>query len=207
MAGQALPDYRYENAHMTCGRFPVVGVDEVGRGPLAGPVIAAAVIVRDPSVVAESRDSKTLSPTKREQLYARYADHSGLVWSIGEASVEEIDAVNILQATKLAMVRALHGLGCALGMVLVDGRPFKEFPWPHEGIVGGDRKSLSIATASIMAKVTRDRIMERLDKEFPGYGFAQNKGYGSAAHLEAIRVQGISPHHRKTFGPCRPTLF
>jgi Ribonuclease HII len=181
----------------------VAGIDEVGRGPLAGPVIAAAVIVDPatlpPRLTAELDDSKKLSARKREALAALVLEscHVG----IGEASVEEIDRLNILKATFLAMRRALDALGRPVDHALVDGNQVPPLDCTVRCLVGGDGLSLSIAAASVVAKVRRDRLMADLALAHPGYGWEKNAGYGTAAHLEALRRQGPTPHHRKSFAP------
>ena len=195
-----MPDLSHEAAHDGI----VCGIDEAGRGPLAGPVIAAAVILPigfDPVAAAKIDDSKRLPLATREFLYERII--LGARWAVGEASVEEIDSVNILQATYLAMTRAVVALG-APGpiMALVDGNRLPPaLPCPGRTIVKGDSISLSIAAASIIAKVTRDRLMNRLALAHPHYGWATNAGYGTAAHLRAIKQHGPTPHHRRSFAP------
>lgn len=187
----------------------VFGVDEAGRGPLAGPVVAACVYVpqeqRKDKLWTEVNDSKALSASKRNALFD--AIQQNAVFGIGTASVEEIDALNILQASFLAMNRALSSCDPSPDMVLIDGnRAPKDWPWPSRPIVKGDSKSVSIAAASILAKVTRDRIMESLGVEYTGYGWEQNAGYGTAAHLDAITRIGITPHHRRTFAPIKDMI-
>ncbi|MGH6781939.1 MAG: ribonuclease HII, partial [Sphingomonadaceae bacterium] len=184
---------------------PVAGVDEAGRGPLAGPVVAAAVIL-DPARVPEGiNDSKKLSAPRRARLYAAIEASARIGIAIVEA--EEIDRINILQATMLAMTRAVSALGDAVGHVLVDGNRLPQWHWPATAVVGGDARSLSIAAASIIAKETRDRLMIEADALHPGYGWARNKGYGSAAHMEALNRLGPSPLHRKSFAPVAQALL
>lgn len=179
---------------------PVAGVDEVGRGPLAGPVYAAAVIL-DPARLPEGLDdSKKMSETRRDKAFNAIMT-SALAVGIGVASVEEIDRINILAATMLAMRRAVDGLTIKPVHALVDGNRVPALPCPAEAIVKGDGKVLSIAAASIIAKVTRDRVMCDLDLAFPGYGWARNKGYGTADHMEALARLGPSMHHRTSFAP------
>ncbi|RMG29199.1 MAG: ribonuclease HII [Gammaproteobacteria bacterium] len=183
----------------------VAGVDEAGRGPLAGPVVAAAVIL-DPHLPIEGlADSKRLTPARREVLAARIRD-AALAWALGRAEVEEIDRLNILQATLLAMRRAIEALDPPPGQVLVDGDRLPEIAVPARAVVGGDRNVPAISAASILAKVARDAEMCRLDARYPGYGFAQHKGYGTRAHLEALRRLGPSPVHRRSFAPVRASI-
>lgn len=181
----------------------VAGVDEVGRGPLAGPVVACAVILdrgRLPSVLAEELDdSKKLGKRQREALAAIVQAHA--VVGIAQASVAEIDRLNILKATFLAMRRAVEQLGRPIDWALVDGNQKPPLPCPVECVVGGDGRSLSIAAASVVAKVTRDRLMADLARAHPGYGWETNSGYGTAAHLEALRRLGPTSHHRRSFAP------
>jgi len=184
----------------------VAGVDEAGRGPLAGPVCAAAVIL-DPLVVpAGLADSKTLSARRREALVMAI-EQQALAWAIAWASVAEIDAMNILQATLLAMRRAVLQLCPQPDLVLVDGNRLPtRLPGPARAVVGGDRRIAAISAASILAKVARDRHMQRLEEVFPGYGFAGHKGYPTRAHLAALRQLGPCPEHRRSFAPVRLLL-
>lgn len=179
----------------------MAGVDEAGRGPLAGPVVAAAVVLPPEFDGPGLDDSKKLTPGRREALHAALTSHPDVVWAEARAEVEEIDRLNILRATHLAMARALASLPRPAEHALVDGRPVPGLPVPHTAIVGGDALSLSIAAASIIAKVTRDRLMTALDARFPEYGFARHKGYGVRDHLEALRRHGPSPVHRQSFAP------
>ena len=182
----------------------VAGVDEAGRGPWAGPVVAAAVILDRHSFPAGLNDSKKLSEAARARLYAELiAQRHG----IGIASVEEIDAVNIHWATMLAMERAVAALGITPAHVLVDGNRLPRWPHAATPIVKGDGRSLSIAAASIIAKVTRDRMMIALDAEFPGYGWAENKGYGTPMHQRGLAEIGVTPHHRQSFAPVRERML
>ncbi len=182
---------------------PVAGVDEAGRGPWAGPVVAAAVILDRQSFPAGLNDSKQLGEAARSRLCdALLAQRHG----IGIASVDEIDTLNIHWATMLAMERAVAALGLAPAHVLVDGNRLPRWPHAATPIVKGDARSLSIAAASIIAKVTRDRLMVALDGEFPGYGWADNKGYGTPAHIQGLADRGITPHHRKSFAPIKAHL-
>jgi ribonuclease HII len=179
---------------------PVAGVDEVGRGPLAGPVYAAAVILDPARLPAGLNDSKKMSETRRDKAFDAIMT-SALAVGIGVASVEEIDRINILAATMLAMRRAVDRLSVAPVHALIDGNKVPALPCPADAIVKGDSKVLSIAAASIIAKVTRDRVMSELDLAFPGYGWARNKGYGTADHMEALARLGPSVHHRTSFAP------
>ena len=196
-----MPDFSLEQALHARGLAIVAGVDEAGRGPLAGPVAAAAVILptgfRDPGL----DDSKKLSPKKREALYQILTADPRVRWSVALASAAEIDTLNILRATHLAMRRALEGLGVVPDHCLIDGLPVRGLPWPHDGIVKGDGRSCSIAAASIIAKVTRDRLMREIDAGYPLYGFAKHQGYGTRQHLEALRIHGPCCHHRRSFEP------
>jgi ribonuclease HII len=180
------------------------GVDEVGRGPLAGAVYAAAVVL-DPFVVIDGlRDSKALTANRREALDVLIRDRA-VGWCIASASIEEIDEINILQASMLAMQRAVAGLDLAVDFVMVDGNRTPSFPCPAEWLVKGDTKLDAIKAASIIAKVARDAEMLRLDELYPVYGFARHKGYPTAMHLEALREHGPSKVHRLSFAPCRAT--
>ena len=197
----------FETKHGRSQGRLIVGLDEVGRGPLAGPVVACAVILPDDlSTLPEGiTDSKKLSAKKREALAPVL--RAQCRFAMGQASVEEIDRINILQATFLAMRRAIEGLGVVPDFALIDG-PFipPQLPCPGEAIVEGDSKSLSIAAASIIAKVERDALMVKLDQDYPGYGWASNAGYGAAKHLSALRELGVTPHHRQSFSPVRKVL-
>ena len=183
----------------------VAGVDEAGRGPLAGPVVAAAVILDDLNPVRGLADSKRLSPRRREMLYDEIMAKA-LCCSIAEASVAEIDTLNILQATLLAMQRAVQGLRLKPAKVLVDGNRLPRLDVLAEAIVKGDDKVPAISAASILAKVHRDRWCARYDEQFPQYGFAAHKGYGTAAHLAALREHGACPEHRRSFSPVAGVL-
>lgn len=182
------------------GASRVAGVDEVGRGCLAGPVVAAAVILPPDCDIAGLDDSKKLSPSRREALYAQIADRA-LGVGVGQVEAEEIDRLNILQASLKAMRMALEDLDSAPDRVLIDGHLPAQSPYPEQAIVDGDARSLSIAAASIVAKVHRDRLMCEYAERFPEYGFASHKGYGSAEHLAALMAHGPCPLHRRSFGP------
>lgn len=183
----------------------IAGVDEAGRGPLAGPVVAAAVILDDLNPIKGLADSKKLTARKREQLFDEIRAKA-LCCSVAQASVQEIDELNILQATLLAMRRAVQGLRLAPKLVLVDGNRLPILPMRAEAVVKGDALVAAISAASILAKVTRDRWCEDYDQQFPAYGFAKHKGYGTAAHLAALSAQGACPEHRTTFRPVAEVL-
>jgi ribonuclease HII len=189
----------FEKLAQAQGFLKIAGVDEVGRGPLAGPVLAAAVILPAGLLIPGVDDSKKLSQHKRETLFDIIMDQA-LSIGIGSAGAETIDSINILQATRLAMLNAVQQLSPQPDYLLIDGITPINSALPQKTVKKGDSLSLSIAAASIIAKVTRDRLMTDMDQRYPGYGFAGHKGYGSAAHLEAIRRLGPSPIHRLTFG-------
>ena len=176
----------------------ICGVDEAGRGPLAGPVVAAAVILPDGYIPEGLNDSKKVSPKKREKLFDVIKEHA-LAYGIGMASPAEIDEINILNAAMLAMRRAIEAMEITPDLALVDGNVVRNFPVEGVAIIGGDAKSPSIAAASILAKVTRDRLCLEMDAEYPAYGFAGHKGYPTKAHMDAVREHGPSPIHRRTF--------
>ena len=178
----------------------MAGVDEAGRGPLAGPVVAAAVILDDTKRIRGLADSKVLTALARERLYDAIREKA-LCCSVGQASVEEIDRLNIFHATMLAMRRAVEGLRLKPVKVLVDGNRLPPLDVLAEAIVGGDAKVKSISAASIVAKVTRDRLLTELHEQFPQYGFAAHKGYGTPEHLQALRSHGPCIHHRRSFSP------
>lgn len=194
-------DLRIEEELRASGYSPVAGVDEAGRGPLAGPVAAAAVILPEGFEHDVIRDSKKLSDARRERLYAEITANEAITWNVALSSIDEITELNILGATHLAMKRAVLGLKTAPAMVIIDGRDVRNFPLPQRGVVGGDDKSLSIAAASILAKVERDRLMREYHDQYPEYGFDSHKGYGTRQHLDRLRQYGPCPIHRKTFGP------
>lgn len=179
----------------------VAGVDEAGRGCLAGPVYAAAVILAPDHGLRGLDDSKKLTPRRREALFGAILERA-VATAIATASVEEIGRLNILHASMLAMQRAVAALDPAPQHCLIDGNRVPRLACSAEAVIGGDALHESIMAASILAKVARDRELERLDAECPGYGFARHKGYGTAQHLQALAVQGLSPHHRRGFAPC-----
>ena len=188
----------YENAAYADGEASVCGVDEAGRGPLAGPVCAAAVVLPRGLVIPGLDDSKKLSPKKRDKLYDLIISQAE-AYGIAFASEAEIDELNILNAAYLAMNRAMEQISDKFSLALIDGNRCEGIKFPCRTVVGGDGKSESIAAASVLAKVTRDRYMEKLDSEYPGYGFSQHKGYPTKAHYAALHTLGVSPVHRKTF--------
>lgn len=196
-----MPDMVLEAACHARSLQWIAGIDEAGRGPLAGPVAAAAVILPRGYSCQGLDDSKKLSAARRESFFETITTDPEIIWAVATADREEIDRLNILRATHLAMQRAAEGLRQRPDHCLIDGLPVKDFPFPHEAIVKGDGISLSIAAASIIAKVTRDRIMSEMDREFPGFGFAKHQGYGTKAHLEALRIHGPCRHHRRSFQP------
>src|SRR5471032_3312399 len=198
--------YIYESRLLKTIAGPVCGVDEAGRGPLAGPVVAAAVILDRGRIPKGLNDSKQLSEETREELFPLIMELAVAV-GVGEASVGEIDLVNIRQATHLAMARAVRALPIAAAFALVDGNDAPALPCRCETLIGGDGRSLSIAAASIVAKVTRDRMMVALDAEFPGYNWRRNKGYGTPDHLAALRTCGVTVHHRRSFSPIHHILY
>ncbi|SNR91849.1 RNase HII [Azospirillum sp. RU38E] len=208
----AMPDLSHEIRLGHAETFPVCGVDEAGRGPLAGPVVAAAVLLPCgggiPDWCAGIDDSKVVKQAKREALFALICQNAP--YGVGIASVAEIDEINILQATFLAMRRAVEGLAAMTGkmpaLALVDGNQRPPLPCAVQTLVDGDALSLSIAAASIIAKVTRDKMMGQLALEYPGYGWERNQGYGTAQHRAAIKTLGATPHHRRSFAPVSQQL-
>ncbi|MCE5274830.1 MAG: ribonuclease HII [Syntrophaceae bacterium] len=189
---------------ISCGSWPLCGVDEAGRGPLAGPVVAAAVIMAPSSGLRPVvRDSKQLSPNRREEIFDRLCSSEDVCIGISMVDAGAIDDVNILQATLKAMEKAVLDLSTKPRYALIDGNALPKLPCKGIPVIGGDRTEPSISAASIIAKVTRDRLMIRMDAQYPGYGFARHKGYPTSAHLEAIRRLGACPIHRRTFkGVC-----
>ena len=187
------------------GTIFVAGVDEVGRGPLAGPVVAAAVILDPDRPIEGLADSKKLSEKRREEL-AEIIKEQALSWALGRAEVEEIDCLNILQASLLAMQRAVAGLQPQAEFALIDGNRCPELACPAEAVIKGDDRVPVISAASVIAKVARDHEMVELDHDYPGYGLAKHKGYPTKVHLEALRRLGVTSIHRRSFAPVRKTL-
>lgn len=196
--------FQYENELYDLGYHMIAGVDEAGRGPLAGPVVAAAVILKKDAVFKYVNDSKQLSPKKRE-LALKEIKEQALAIGIGISSQEEIDLINIYRATKEAMLSAIQSLKIKPDFLLIDAMPM-EIDIPLKSIIKGDTLSMSIAAASIVAKTTRDQYMLEMDKLFPQYGFKNHMGYGTKEHIEAIHTYGITPIHRKTFEPIKSLL-
>jgi len=185
--------------------YLIAGVDEVGRGPLAGPVVAAAVILDPANPIEGLADSKKLTALRREKLFDEIKSKS-LAWCIARAEVEEIDEINILQASLLAMSRAVEGLPMRADHALVDGNKLPKLSCTAEAIVKGDSKVAAISAASIIAKVARDREMAEMDELYPGYGFANHSGYPTKVHMQALQTLGVTPIHRRTFGPVKRQL-
>ena len=195
-----MPDFSYESQY----KGPVAGIDEAGRGPLGGPVVTAAVILDPNNIPAELDDSKKLSEAKRERLYTEIFQTARV--GVGIAEPEEIDRINVLAATMIAMQRAVEDLPTLPSAVLIDGNRAPQLDLKCEAIIKGDSKSLSIAAASIVAKVTRDRLMVLADTRFPGYGFAGHKGYPTQAHRNALAEIGVAPLHRRNYAPVNAVL-
>ena len=193
-----MPSFDYENEKYALGYTAVCGCDEAGRGPLCGPVVAAAVILPRDCVIEGLNDSKKLTEKKREMLF-EIIKEVAIAYAIAEASPEEIDEINILNASMLAMRRAVEALPVVADFALIDGNCSRGFAIPTETVVKGDSLSFSIAAASILAKVTRDRGCAELDRLYPQYGIAKHKGYPTKEHMDAVRKYGPSPIHRKTF--------
>lgn len=205
--GRTRPDFALEISHP----LPVAGIDEAGCGPWAGPVVAAAFIFTNPyknwgNELSLIRDSKQLTAQQREKAYNQLINLPGVSYGIGQASAEEIDSLNIIQSSHLAMQRAVSQLGPVPALALVDGNRTPALPCPVKTVIKGDQISYSIAAASILAKVTRDRLMAELDKEFPAYGWARNAGYGTLHHRKALELQGATPHHRRSYAPVARLL-
>ena len=198
---QSVPDFAHEARLRARGFELVAGVDEVGRGPLAGPVVAAAVIL-DPDHLPDGlNDSKKLTASVRERLFTEIMRHAHV--AIASIPAARIDVINIRQATFEAMAGAVNGLAVRADFALIDGRDVPPLPCPAEALIGGDRRSLSIAAASIIAKVTRDRMMTLLAQTYPDYGFEKHMGYGTAKHLKALDLHGPTPLHRMSFAPLK----
>ncbi|KEQ17800.1 ribonuclease HII [Endozoicomonas numazuensis] len=184
----------------------VCGVDEVGRGPLCGPVVTAAVILDPENPIAGLNDSKKLSEKRRDELFDEIKEKA-LSWSLGRAEVDEIDELNILHATMLAMQRAVAGLSIKPDLALIDGNRCPDLPCPAEAVIKGDGRVAEIGAASILAKVTRDREMVELEKLYPGYGIGGHKGYPTKVHMDALKKLGATPIHRRSFKPVREALL
>lgn len=200
------PDYTIEAAAQAKGFLRIAGVDEVGRGPLAGPVTAAAVVLDVSQIPEGLNDSKKLSAKKRDAVEVQILEKTE--WAVAHASVEEIDEHNILRASHLAMVRAVAALDPAPDYLLIDGNLIpRGLELPSEAVIKGDGKSLSIAAASILAKQARDRLMVELAQQFPGYGWEKNAGYPSKQHRDALQTLGVTPHHRRSFKPVHNILY
>ena len=201
-----MPDFSFETEAADQGYTAIAGVDEVGRGPLCGPVTATAVILDRDHIPDGLRDSKKLTDRKRRLLFTQFMDTAMV--GVAHASVAEIDEINILQASHLAMVRAIENLPKPADFALIDGnRAPKNLIIPSTCVVKGDDRSLSIAAASIVAKITRDDLMLELDAQHPGYGWAKNAGYPTKEHLVALKSLGITPHHRRSFKPVHNILY
>ncbi|MFG6148932.1 ribonuclease HII [Halobacillus sp. B23F22_1] len=195
----------FENHYKEKGKGDIAGIDEAGRGPLAGPVVAGAVILPDGFYLEGLYDSKQLSVHKREEYYEYIQEKADV--GIGMVTNEEIDHLNIYRATKLAMQRAVEQLSKKPDQLLIDAMKVESITCEQESIVKGDQRSVSIAAASIMAKVSRDRFMKELSWEYPYYDFDLNQGYGTKNHLDALRKYGVTPHHRKSFAPVKEHIF
>ena len=200
-----MADSRFEQNGQAMPFALIAGVDEAGRGPLAGPVVAAAVMLDPGAPIDGLRDSKQLSPRARERLAEQIRERA-YGWSVGRAEVGDIDRINILQATLLAMARAVAGLATSPQHVLIDGLHCPQLSCSVEAVVGGDRRCLSISAASILAKVTRDAEMVELDRRYPQYGFRRHKGYPTVEHRDALRRHGPCPYHRRSFAPVRAAI-
>jgi len=200
-----MPHYIFESRALKIWPGPIAGVDEAGRGPLAGPVVAAAVILDRKRIPKGLNDSKQMTADAREEAFARIMEVA--VVGIGDATVDEIDLINIRQATHLAMARAVRALAIEPGFALVDGNDAPALPCKCDTIIDGDARSISIAAASIIAKVTRDRLMRALHEQHPHYGWFTNKGYSTDEHLKALAAHGPCHHHRRSFAPVHNILY
>ncbi len=198
--------WKHENAARKQGALRIAGLDEVGRGPLFGPVVAAAVILAPRCRLDGLTDSKKLSERKREE-FAVQIRANAVAWAVASVDVETIDRINIRQASLLAMRMAVEQLALSPDFLLIDGRDSIDWPCPQQAIIQGDAASLSIAAASVLAKVHRDRLLVELDRQFPGYGLASHKGYGCPEHLAALARLGPTPLHRKSFHPVAQTML
>jgi ribonuclease HII len=199
--------FRHEKKLRSLGIVQIAGIDEAGRGALAGPVVAAAAILPERFRHRKLRDSKQLSPELRGKIYRYLTNHADIVWSVGVVGSVEIDRINILRASHEAMRIAVAGLPILPDHVLIDGLPVFPFPLPQTAIIDGDCLSLSIAAASVIAKVTRDRLMREFCAQFPEYCFSQHKGYGTELHLQRLNQYGPCPIHRRSFEPVAQPLF
>lgn len=199
--------FRHEKKLRSLGIVQIAGIDEAGRGALAGPVVAAAAILPERFRHRKLKDSKQLSPELREKIYRYLTNHADIVWSVGVVGSVEIDRINILRASHEAMRIAVAGLPILPDHVLIDGLPVFPFPLPQTAIIDGDCLSLSIAAASVIAKVTRDRLMREFCAQFPEYCFSQHKGYGTELHLQRLNQYGPCPIHRRSFEPVAQPLF
>ena len=197
---------RFECELWEQGHTHIAGVDEAGRGPLAGPVVAAAAILPKGWKLEGLDDSKKIADEVRRDELAEAIKRGAVAWAVGQADAEEIDRLNIRRASLLAMHRAVQGLGIQPDYVLLDAFTIPECTLPQRGIIKGDALSLSIAAASVLAKTTRDRLMRELDAQYPGYGLADHKGYPTAEHVQSLREKGVLPIHRRSFGPVREAL-
>lgn len=202
---RGMPHYIFESRALKTMPGPIAGVDEAGRGPLAGPVVAAAVILDRKRMPKGLDDSKQMTAEAREEAYLRILEVA--IVGVGDATVDEIDLINIRQATHLAMARAVRALSVAPGFALVDGNDPPALPCKCDVIIDGDARSVSIAAASIIAKVTRDRMMRALHEEHPDYGWFTNKGYATEEHLRALAAHGPCQHHRRSFAPVHHMLY
>jgi ribonuclease HII len=200
-------NFKHERALRLSGLEVIAGIDEAGRGPLAGPVVAAAVILPEKFRHGTLTDSKKLSPEKREEIFETLTTNPEVRWAASVVDCDEIDRINILRATHQAMRRAVLALSVMPQHVLIDGLPVRPFPYPQTALIAGDARSKTIAAASVIAKVTRDRIMIEMHASFPQYGFAQHKGYATELHLQQLQAHGPCSIHRRTFLPIAQELL